>query len=111
MDRKEICVSLTLLVPENFDEGQICEDIENAISSSFATCFDVKAIYDYEELDQNNGDVRSNEWILCYTKGDADIWESVLGEDAMQCRVSEIMDETGNAAEDIRVFNASREYL
>ena len=108
---KKIRVSLTLSVPENFDGGQICEDIDSAITSSFTTCFDVGAIYDYKELDESEENDKSNEWIICYTKDGEDVWESVLGEDAMQCRVSEITEETGCTAEDVRVFNASHEYL
>ena len=45
-------------------------------------------------------------FILCYTDDKNNpIWEEVIGEDAMQVRVGEIMDEFHLAAEDVKCFS------
>ena len=50
------------------------------------------------------------EFILCYTnKKSEDIWELIYGEDAMQLRVGELMEELGCDTEDIMCFDKSTE--
>ena len=44
------------------------------------------------------------EYIICYEENGANTWECVSGEDAMQERVCEIMDEYGLDDNDILVF-------
>ena len=44
----EVC--MTLQVPNNFDEAQVCKDIQNAIMNK--TCFDVNEFLSYEQLDE-----------------------------------------------------------
>ena len=51
------------------------------------------------------------EFILCYTdKNGKDIWESVLGEDAMNVRVGELVEELGCEDKDIMVFDRETEW-
>lgn len=51
------------------------------------------------------------EFILCYEdKTGQNVWESVLGEDAMQVRVGDLMDELNCEAEDIMVFDKKTEW-
>ena len=49
-------------------------------------------------------------YIICYedTNG-SNTWEMVSGEDAMQIRVNELMEELGCEAEDIMVFDKETE--
>lgn len=50
------------------------------------------------------------EFILCYTnKKSEDVWELIYGEDAMQLRVGELMEELRCDAEDIMCFDKSTE--
>ena len=51
----QIC--MTLVVPNNFDEAQVCEDIENGVANR--TCFDVCEFLTYEELEGDG--VKHNE--------------------------------------------------
>jgi len=45
-------------------------------------------------------------FILCYTDlNNRDVWEEILGEDAMQVRVGELAEELGCEDEDILVFD------
>ena len=51
------------------------------------------------------------EFILCYTdKEGKDIWESILGEDAMNVRVGELVEELNCEDEDIMVFDRETEW-
>ncbi len=51
------------------------------------------------------------EFILCYTDLEGnDVWESVLGEDAMQVRVGELTEELGCDDEDIMVFDKETQW-
>lgn len=48
-------------------------------------------------------------YIICYELGGENIWEMVSGEDAMQIRVDELMEELGIFSVDIMVFNKEME--
>lgn len=48
------------------------------------------------------------EYIICYEENGANTWECGSGEDAMQERVCEIMDEYGLDDNDILVFEKYR---
>lgn len=48
-------------------------------------------------------------FIICYELGEENIWEMVSGEDAMQVRVCELMEELDCEAEDIMVFDKEME--
>lgn len=51
------------------------------------------------------------EFILCYTDENGnDVWESILGEDAMNVRVGELVEELGCEDEDIMVFDRETEW-
>lgn len=51
------------------------------------------------------------EFILCYTDKELnDVWESVLGEDAMQLRVWELAEKLGCDTDDIMCFDRSTEW-
>lgn len=51
------------------------------------------------------------EFILCYTdKNGNQVWESILGEDAMQVEVGDLMEELNCAAEDIMAFARNDEW-
>ena len=53
-------------------------------------------------------------FILCYTNRDGkDVWEEIIGEDAMEVRVGEIAEEElfpGMNEDDIMVFNKSTQW-
>lgn len=46
----EIC--MTLQVPSDYEEAQVCKDIENAIMNK--TPFDVNEFLSYEQLDESD---------------------------------------------------------
>lgn len=48
-------------------------------------------------------------YIICYELNGNNIWEIVSGEDAMNIRVDELMDELDCEAEDIVVFDKETE--
>ena len=48
-------------------------------------------------------------YIICYEIDGENIWEIVSGEDAMQIRVDELMEELNCEAEDIMVFDKEME--
>lgn len=48
-------------------------------------------------------------YIICYELDGENIWEMVSGEDAMQIRVDELMEELGCESEDIMVFDKEME--
>ena len=52
------------------------------------------------------------EFILCYTDLNGnDVWEEIIGEDAMQLRVGELADEELHCdADDIMVFEKSTQW-
>lgn len=51
------------------------------------------------------------EFILCYIdKNGNQVWESILGEDAMQVEVGDLMEELNCAAEDIMAFARNDEW-
>lgn len=51
------------------------------------------------------------EFILCYTnKESEDVWELVYGEDAMQIRVTELVEELGCNEDEIMCFDKSTEW-
>lgn len=48
-------------------------------------------------------------YIICYELDGENIWEMVSGEDSMQIRVDELMEELNCEAEDIMVFDKDTE--
>ena len=48
-------------------------------------------------------------YIICYELDGENTWEMVSGEDAMQIRVDELMEELDCETEDIMVFNKDTE--
>ncbi|MGN0485556.1 MAG: hypothetical protein ACI4HI_18610 [Lachnospiraceae bacterium] len=52
------------------------------------------------------------EFILCYTDNNGnDVWEKIIGEDAMQLRVGELADEKLHCStDDIMVFERSSQW-
>lgn len=50
-------------------------------------------------------------FILCYTDNENNnVWESIIGEDAMMIRVDELMDELHCDAADILVFDQNTQW-
>lgn len=49
-------------------------------------------------------------FILCYTENGKDVWEEILGEDAMECRVGELCEELHCDSDDIMVFDKSDQW-
>ena len=48
-------------------------------------------------------------YIICYELDGKNVWEMVFGEDAMQIRVDELINELNCEAEDIMVFDKETE--
>lgn len=49
-------------------------------------------------------------FILCYTFKKEQVWEEIIGEDAMNVRLSEICRETGLTEDDIMVFDKESQW-
>lgn len=49
-------------------------------------------------------------FILCYTFKKEQVWEEIIGEDAMNVRLSEIFGETGLTEDDIMVFDKESQW-
>jgi hypothetical protein len=89
-------------------DSEDADAVKKYLSEAVTKELEIEDVYGVEISDYDNE--KENEWIICYTRDGNDIWETVLGEDAMQIRVGEIVDETGMDADDIVVFNKSDEF-
>lgn len=56
------------------------------------------------ESNLSEEDLLSVTYILCYEENAKQVWEEILGEDAMEIRVGELMEELNLDADDIQVF-------
>lgn len=56
------------------------------------------------ESNLSEEDLLSVTYILCYEENGKQVWEEILGEDAMEIRVDELMEELNLDADDIQVF-------
>ena len=63
-----------------------------------------------ESLVESGGNIM--EFILCYTDNDGkNVWEEIIGEDAMQLRVGELADEELHCSpDDIMVFEKTTQW-
>lgn len=50
------------------------------------------------------------EFIICYVENGNSVWENIIGEDAMQCRVGDLMEELNCELEDILVFDLETQW-
>lgn len=49
-------------------------------------------------------------FILCYILGKEQVWDEIIGEDAMNVRLSEICEETDLTDDDIMVFDKDQQW-
>lgn len=49
-------------------------------------------------------------FILCYILGKEQVWEEIIGEDAMNVRLSEICEEIDLTDDDIMVFDKDQQW-
>ena len=82
--------------------------LKNILTQSTADEFNIETVYGVEITKINEED--TNEWIICYSNEDQDLFESVLGEDAMLERVNEISILMNIAPKDIMVFSRVDEF-